>query len=174
MLRQLFIFAFAFFALNASAYTTLENDPFDDFISLEIEQSELEQELFGTPIHGEDIISISSITVYELEEELNISFDTANHVPADFNALAGMYDIDWNTVALYELEEELEIGFDTAAYVPTDFNALAGMNDIDWNTVALFELEEELEIGFDTKEHLPENFNPYNGTGCEASEKAVL
>ena len=127
MLRQLFVFVFAFTALNAIADTTRENDPYGDYLSFEIEKLELEQELFGTPTNGEDIISIASIDLYEVEEELCLGFDTAERVPADFNAREGMEDIDWSTIELYEVEEELELGFDTKDHLPKNFDPYQGM-----------------------------------------------
>ena len=61
MLRQLFVFVLALVAVNATANTNPEVDTLDEFLALEIEKLELEQELFGTPTNGEDIISIASI-----------------------------------------------------------------------------------------------------------------
>ena len=169
MLRQLFVFIFALLAFNATADIYPDEFPIDDFIALEIEKAELEQELFGTPTNGEDIISIASIEVLELDEELDLGFETAAYLPEDFNVKADINDIDWNTIVLYEIEEELDLGFDTAKYLPEGFDPNKGINDIDWSTVELYELEEELEIGFDTKKYLPKGFNPFKGMDCEAS-----
>lgn len=127
MLRQLFVFVFAFGALNATADTIPEIDPLADYISLEIEKMELEQELFGDPANGEEIISIASIDLYEIEEELDLGFDTADRVPSNFNAKEGMNDIDWSTIELYEVEEEIDFGFNTKDYLPKGFNPYQGM-----------------------------------------------
>ena len=128
MLRQLFVFVLALVAVNATANTNPEVDTLDEFLALEIEKLELEQELFGTPTNGEDIISIASVEVYELEEEVTIGFDTTEYLPEDFNARAGMGDIDWNTIELYELEEEIDLGFNTKDYLPKNFNPYRGMD----------------------------------------------
>jgi len=126
MLRQSVLLVFALFALNANA-NVATNNPFNDFLSLEIEKLELEQELFGASTNDE-AVSIKSISVYELEEELDLGFDTKGYLPEDFDAREGMHDLDWSTIALYEPEEDLEIGFDTKAYLPNDFNPFIGMN----------------------------------------------
>ena len=127
MLRQLFVFIFALLALNATANIIPIEFLLDDYITQEIEKTELEQELFGTPTNGEDIISVTSIDVLELEEELDLGFDTAAYLPNDFYAKAGMNDIDWSTIELYELEEELDLGFDTKDYLPDNFNQYEGI-----------------------------------------------
>jgi hypothetical protein len=124
MKRQLIIL-FALVALNANANAETNNDPFTDFLSYEIEKIELEEELFGTSVNN-DVVSIDSIEVYELEEELDIEYNTAELLPEGFNAKAGMNDIDWSAVELYEIEEELEIGFETKDYLPEGFNPYRG------------------------------------------------
>ncbi len=127
MLGQLFVFVFALFALNATADTNPKVDTLDDYIAIEIDRLELEQELFGTPTNGENIVSIASIEVYELEEEIVLDFDTADYLPEDFDARAGMGDINWDEFELFELEEEIDLGFDTKDYLPKNFNPYRGM-----------------------------------------------
>jgi len=126
MKRQLILVIFALFALNVNANAETNADPYSDFLSLEIEKLELEQELFGETANDE-AVSIASIDVYEIEEEVELDFNTAEFVPADFNANEGMNDIDWSSIELLELEEEFEIGFDTKAYLPKGFNPYEGM-----------------------------------------------
>ena len=128
MLRQLFVFVFALSALNASANTANLVDPFDEIIALEIEIAELELELFGSAANGVDIVEIEDIVLYEVEEEIELDFDTTEYLPEDFNARKGMHDIDWSTIELYELEEELDLGFDTSKYLPKNFNPYRGMD----------------------------------------------
>ncbi|MBT8258681.1 MAG: hypothetical protein KJO49_09435 [Bacteroidia bacterium] len=128
MLRQLFVFVFALFALNATADTYPEVDTLEDYITLEIEKIELEQELFGTLSKDENIASIASIEVYEIEEEVELNFNTADYLPEDFNARKGMGDINWDTIELYEVEEEIDLGFDTKDYLPKNFNPYRGMD----------------------------------------------
>lgn len=132
-----------------------------EFFTLKIDQFELEDNMFLTL---EDYsLNVEDIEVVELEEDVEINFDTADYLPENFNALEGKNDINWEEVELIELEEDIEIAFDTAKYLPNNFNALAGKNDIDWTKVELIEIEEDIEIGFNTKKYLPKNFNPYRG-----------
>ncbi len=125
--------------------------------------------LFGTSLNSDcdnKDIDLCVIEVVEIEEEVEISFDTKAYLPKGFNPYKGMFDIDWNAIKLVEIEEGIEINFDTKAYLPKGFNPYKGMFDIDWNTVELVEIEEDIELGFDTKNYLPANFNPYKNM-CE-------
>lgn len=130
MIRQSILVIFALFALNVNANAEKTEDPFTDFISLEIEKFELEQELFGETANDE-AVSIASIDVYDLNEEVELDFNTADFLPEDFNAKEGMEDLDWSSINLVELEEEVEIGFDTKAYLPKDFDPYKGMKVTD-------------------------------------------
>ena len=146
----------ALFTLNIAAKT--------DADSLTNEMHKLEKLLFtNVEFTSNDVIDINDIEVIELEEEVEIGFDTTKYLPANFNALKGKDDLDWNTIELIEIEEEDEIGFDTTEHLPENFNPLKGMHDLDWSTIELIELEEEDEIDFDTKDYLPEGFDPYKG-----------
>ena len=136
-MKRQFIILFALVALNANANAETKNDPFSNFLSYEIEKIELEEELFGTPANNE-VISVASIEVYEMEEEIELEFNTEQYLPEGFNAKEGMNEIDWNTIELYELEEELEIGFDTKAYLPNNFNPYRGMTCDEMIIVTLF------------------------------------
>ena len=150
-------------ALNATAKNDKEPNAFDH-AALMSEQQQLENKIFYI---GEDrsnaIADIAAIQVTELDEEVELGFDTSNYLPEDFNALKGKHDLDWSTIELIEPEEDVELGFDTADYLPEGFNALKGKHDIDWSSIELFELDEEVELCFDTTEYLPEDFNSLKG-----------
>ena len=126
MLRQLFAFGFVLLAWNAAAGIGPNDEPLDEILALEIERLELEFELFGDAYQRDEIVSIESIDLYEPEEELEIGFDTTKYLPEDFNARAGMDDIDWSTIELYEIEEEDD--FDPKKYLPEGFNPYEGMD----------------------------------------------
>ncbi len=136
MIRQ-FILIFALFALNVNTNAETTNDPLTDYFGLEIEKIELEQELFGSQTKIE-AVSIASLDLYEIDEELPLDFNTKNYLPKGFNAKDGMNDIDWNEVQLYELEEELDLGFNTENYLPRNFNPYRGMNCDEMITVTFF------------------------------------
>ena len=117
-------------ALNASANINNNSD------NLNSEKSRLEKILFGNIVNlNSTVASINSIELIELEEEVELGFDTANYLPENFNALKGKHDLDWNSIELIELEEEVELGFDTANYLPENFNALKGKHGLVWNTI---------------------------------------
>ena len=94
----------------------------DEYVETEIEMYDLEQELFYS--NEEQAIAVNDVTVVELEEEVEINFDTKKHLPKRFNAKKGMHDINWDNVELIELEEEVEIGFNTEDYLPKGFIAI--------------------------------------------------
>lgn len=107
---------------NESAY----NNSNSEFIALEIDQFEIEENVFSNLV---DItLNVDDIEVVELEEDVEINFDTTDHLPEDFNALEGKNDIDWSEIELVELEEEVEIGFNTKNYLPENFNPYQGMD----------------------------------------------
>jgi len=148
--------------VNAETKTTSEFSISNlEFITLEINQFELEANVFSDL--NDITLNVEDIKVVELAEEVEIAFDTTEHLPENFNELAGKNDINWLELELVELVEDVEITFDTTAHLPENFNPLKGRNDIDWSKVELIELEEEIELGFDAKNYLPQNFNPYNG-----------
>ena len=163
--NRIYLFTFIFsilFSLNASTRTNTEYDTINN--GWDNERHILEKTLF-TKIDeaSNETIEINDIDVIELEEEVELDFDTATYLPENFNALEGKNDLDWDTIELIEIEEEVELGFDTTKYLPKGFNALEGKNDLDWSKIELIEIEEEIEINFDVKTYLPANFNPYKG-----------
>ena len=134
--------------LNATAKINNNSNEFNS------EESELEKILF---VNIEDSsfesIDINSIEVIEIEEEVELGFDTANYLPKDFNALKGMHDLDWASIELVELEEEIEICFDTAKYLPKDFNALKDISDSDSHKIqlVLIDIQEEFDYSLNMK-----------------------
>lgn len=96
--------------------------PFNEYVETEIEAFEIEQELFEN--YDDVTINVNDIEVVEVEEEVEINFDTKKYLPKRFNAQKGMHDIDWNEVELIELDEEVEIGFNTEDYLPKGFVAI--------------------------------------------------
>ncbi len=114
------------FVLNTNA--KISNNP-DYFTS---EKNEMENLLF-TKVKDSNIVAleVTDIKVIELEEEVELGFDTTDYLPENFNALKGKHNLDWNTIELIEIEEEVELGFDTANYLPDNFNTLKGKTDFD-------------------------------------------
>ncbi len=168
---QLTLLLTALFTFNVA--TIVEKTPDNSILDSRIiyktlEELELEDILFN-PTNNFTVGNLDavSIEVIDIEEEVELNFDTKTYLPANFNALQGMHDLDWNTIELLELEEEIELGFDTQTYLPEGFNALQGLHDLDWKTIELVELEEDIELGFDTQAYLPKGFNPYKDVECQ-------
>lgn len=122
MTRLAIIFSM-FLAFNLNARTQMTEEDYAnlnyEYLNLENEKFDIEQLVF------EDIYSITSkvkvedVVVIELEEEVNINFDTKKHLPERFNAFKGMHDIDWNTVELVEIEEDVDLGCHSKNQLPT-------------------------------------------------------
>ena len=72
-------------------------------------------------------ISVASIDVIELEEEVDLGFDPADYLPEGFNALEGKNDLDWSQIEIIELEEEVDLGFNPKDYLPDGFDPYKGM-----------------------------------------------
>jgi len=151
------------FSINAKIYADF--DSINNTLSSE--QYQLEKIIFTNFEDSNCQLDINDVEIIEIDETVDINFDTTTHLPEDFNALKGMHDLDWSTIELVELEENVDLGFDTQAYLPKDFNALKGKHDLDWSSIELIELEEDVDLGFDTKAYLPEGFNPYDGINTE-------
>ena len=128
MFRQLFAFGFALVAWNATADIRPNDLPLDDILALEIEVMELELDLFGDAYICEEEVSIDSIALYEVEEEVDLGFDTSEYLPENFDPREGMDDIDWSTIDLYEVEEEDDFDFNTKDFLPEGFDPYKGMN----------------------------------------------
>lgn len=111
--------------VNAETKTSSEFNFNSEFITLETNQFDLELEIFSD---FEESLKVEDIEVVELEEDIEINFDTTEYLPENFNALAGKNDIDWSKVELVELEEDIELGFNTEDYLPKNFDPYLGMD----------------------------------------------
>ena len=153
MIRIALILSLVFTASASASIKNMSND-FDD---------SLEYELFDIFSNNSEEFHCSEFEVFEIEEEVEIPFDTKKYLPEGFNRLKGLHDVNWEVINLIEVEEEVEIPFDTKKYLPKNFNALEGLHDLDWDSIELVGLEEDVELNFDTKKFLPANFCPYVG-----------
>ena len=147
--------------ITATSFNTIENL---DTLTLKCTERNFEECTLVNHLAVEkEPVKVEDIYVYEIEEEVNLDFDTTQYLPNDFNALKGIGDLDWNTIELVELEEVVVMDFDTKQYLPENFNAFKGMYDLDWDSIELVELEEEVTINFDTKQYLPKDFSSLKG-----------
>ncbi|MBT8258682.1 MAG: hypothetical protein KJO49_09440 [Bacteroidia bacterium] len=109
MKRYLTLFMVALFSTSMLLAATQPSDPLAEYLALEIERMELEQELFGIEHNNDDPISIAAVAVIEVKEDIDLDFNTADYLPVNFDARKGMNDIDWNAIKLFEVEEEIEL-----------------------------------------------------------------
>ena len=114
MKRFVIIFSM-FLALNVTAKTQMPEGEYSilnfEFIELENEIFDLEQIVFEDFITTQSL-KVEDVEVVEIEEDVELDFDTKNYLPERFNANKGMYDIDWSTVELVEIEEEIDLSKD--------------------------------------------------------------
>jgi len=112
-MKSLVIIFSMFLALNVTAKTQMPDEDYFsinlDYVILENELFDLEQIVFEDFYNIVEDVKVSDINVVELEEDIEINFDTKKYLPERFNAYKGMHDIDWNTVKLVELEEDVEL-----------------------------------------------------------------
>ncbi len=125
MLR-LSILLVTFFSFSISAKATTNKEPNNDFLSLEIEKLELEQELFSR-VEFPEIVSVDSIEFYEVEEEVVLPLQIEKYLPNNFVVNKGIYDLDWNTIDLVEVEEDIDLGLNPKDYLPKNFNPYKGL-----------------------------------------------
>ena len=125
MLR-LSILLVTFFTFSISANATTNKEPNNDYLSLEIEKIELEEALFSS-LEFSEIVSIESIELYEVDEEVVLPFHTEKYLPNNFVPNKGIYDLDWNTIELVEVEEEIDLGLNPKDYLPKNFNPSKGL-----------------------------------------------
>lgn len=147
--------------ITATPFNTIENT---DTLTLKCTESNFEECTLVNHLAVEkEPVKVEDIYVYEIEEEVNIDFDTTQYLPNDFNALKGVGDLDWNTIELAELEEVVVMDFDTKQYLPKEFNSLKGLYDLDWSTIELIEVEEEVDINLNSYPFTMDNNDPQVG-----------
>lgn len=103
------IFALFMTAISGSAQNGCET--FENFLAMETERLELEDELFGFQNDNNEIISINYLDLYEVEEEIELDFDTRKFIPSNFDPYKGMNKLNWDSIPLYEVEEEIELDY---------------------------------------------------------------
>ena len=80
-----------------------------EYIELENELLDLELIVFEDLTSVTQDINVEDINVIELEEEVEIDFDTKEYLPERFIATKGMHDLDWAKIELIELEEDVDL-----------------------------------------------------------------
>lgn len=73
----------------------------------------------------EHFFDISDMDLIEVDEVVELGFDTYLYLPNDFNPYKGMRTEDKIDFGVLCEEEEPELGFDTGKYLPKGFNPYA-------------------------------------------------
>lgn len=102
-------------------------------------------------------LNVEDITFIEVEEEIELGFDTAQYLPEGFDPYKGM-ELNLAKIEFIETEEEIDLGFDTAQHLPERFNAYEGML-FNIDEIEYVEEEEEIILDFDAQAYLPKGFN---------------
>ena len=121
-MKSLVIIFSMFLAFNVTAKTQMTAEDYStiniEYVTLENEKFDLEQIVFEDFYSIVEEVKIDDINVVEVEEEVEIDFDTKNYLPKRFNPHKGMHDIDWSTVELVELDEDVDLGLNTQNSLP--------------------------------------------------------
>ena len=111
-MKRLVIIISMFLALNVNANQQLSEGEFSalvsEFIELESELFDLEQIVFEDFTTTQSL-KVEDIELVEIEEEVEINFNTKDYLPERFNSYKGMNDLDWSTIKLVEIEEEVDL-----------------------------------------------------------------
>ena len=102
-------------------------------------------------------LKVEDISVIQVEEEIDLGFNTAQYLPVGFNPYKGI-KLNLDDIVILEEEQEIQLGFDTAQYLPADFNACEGMETKNCYIDFLKE-EEKIMLEFNEEDYLPENSN---------------
>ena len=151
MYKLAFLFSMLL-TFNANANPDKSSDVCSECKTENFEECNLRKILFSSNenLHASNL-DISTIEIIEIEEDVELNFDTKQYLPRGFNALKGKDDLDWNTIEIVEIEEDVELDFDTKQYLPRGFNPLKGKDDLDWSKIELVEIEEDLELNSHSK-----------------------
>ncbi|MCG2461762.1 hypothetical protein K8352_13470 [Flavobacteriaceae bacterium F89] len=105
--------------------------------------------------NAEDL-KVGDISVVEIEEEIDLGFNSARYLPVGFNPYKGMI-LNLNDIVILGEEQEIDLGFDTAQYLPDGFNVCG---DIEGNSDEIDTVGEEGKsiLEFNEEDYLPENF----------------
>jgi hypothetical protein len=148
MYKLAFLFSMLL-TFNANANSKKSSDLCSECKTENFEECTLRKTLFSS---NENLqasnLDISTIELVEIEEDVELNFDTKQYLPKGFNALKGKDDLDWNTIELVEIEEDVELNFDTKQYLPKGFNALYSEDVLGQSIANMVLLEIEQELGY--------------------------
>ena len=149
MYKLAFLFSMLI-TFNANAISNKSSDVCSECKTENFEECNLSKILFSSNenLHASNL-DISTIEIYEIEEEVALNFDTTKYLPVGFNPLKGKDDLNWNTIEIYEIEEEVALNFDTTKHLPVGFNPLYSKDDSGQTLVHMVLIEIEEELGYE-------------------------
>lgn len=135
--------------LSAIHFTAYQEDLETDLVFLNT---------FSTNVTAESgTLSVATIPYAELEDEIDLGFDTDEYLPDNFDpnlAYGSLKELPYFKVA-----EEMDMEVDTKEFLPANFNAYAIPEN--FMNISFIEGEEKVDLGFDTKPYLPVGFDAY-------------
>ncbi len=108
------------FSSHVSAFSEKDNTLPNNHVIM----NECAKEQINTERGVVEYFNVSQLVVIEIEEEIDLGFDSNLYLPENFNALEGMY-VEVDDIVILEKDEELELGFKTDKYLPKGFNPYA-------------------------------------------------
>ncbi len=107
-------------SLNAA---TFSDGSIGEWTKKEIPMNECDRVNTNDVEQNANVFKISDLVLIELEEEVDLGFDTYPYLPKNFNPFDGMPPTEENIDFEIVMEdEEPELGFDTSKFLPKDFN----------------------------------------------------
>lgn len=101
-------------------------------------------------------IDLDSIAYIEEESPIDLGFDTAKFLPADFDAFD--HPDNFMDISYIEDKEDVELGFDVQNYLPRAFDPYQEYFDL--NSILYIEEDEVIEFDFEIRDYLPADFTP--------------
>lgn len=165
MNKLLFACGMVFLGLTTTPQTNNSHEEFDDpylhkpLFSLDNEDNTVlvtnEHVFFPSLEMAPDNFDIHSIEYLEIEDEIELGFNTEDYLPEDFDP--NMVYVDLKSVSyIKDTDEELEMV--AKDLLPETFDAYAP--PADFRNISYME-EEDLALGFDTEPYLPKRFDVY-------------
>lgn len=101
-------------------------------------------------------LELASIPYLEIEEEVDLGFNTAEYLPENFDPQKVYFDL--SSVVYHDLSKEEDFIGNLSRHLPEGFDPYA--SPADFMDISYID-EEDIELGFDTRDYLPVNFDPY-------------
>jgi hypothetical protein len=160
-----FLLAIATFLVLSTSANSFNSEKNPDQLALQC--NDLENEECKIALNSyfelEEPIKIEDVYVYEIEEEVNIGFDTKQYLPEGFNPLEGIHALDWSSIELIEPEYEMDIDYITNQFSLKAYKPLKTIIILDWDKIVLNKIEKNLNIKLNTNKLFTKDLNTLKG-----------